>query len=1369
MRIAKLLVLSALCLFGYNAKADVPEGIWTMPEPQGLEFTEFTDDETHYILYNPATKMFFASGNGWNTMASLRTFGMELWLQGATESDAPEGSYELWDYNVNNPERQTNTGNIFTDDGNASWVDHGTQGNYSWAYEIVDGCVRFQNVALIADKPEFAGMYLGFDGTYVLTDNTANSGDHRNAYTAILRHVDPSKEGASVDFKAVTVESYEAFVEDEEAYNAYVEGAKTYIASLGLKKAIEDAEALGFDVTAATAVYTNAASTAEELSKAASTLNEIIDAKKTLKDIIDKAAEVSAPTAAAQAVFDDVNATAADLKKAAETLNSMVAARTDLKKALDEATLVEFDAAEYKAIFDNAESTVDEIKKATNDLTAALIEWGKTHATLDKPADMTSFIKNPHFDNADATTGWSGDAFGRGGTVSDGAEHYSKNYNTYQKITGLAPGVYAVGVSAFYRSGNYGGDAESHWLANDDASKYAKLYAIVGETTVETPIANVLSGVQAESQNVGDVAVTYQDEEGNDVTVYAPNTMKSGEYYMQTLHQYANKLLVLVDETGELTIGVKKTQQIGGDWSFFDDFSLTYYGTGADACQYYLDQTAGEFTEMEIEEGTVYTEAYLTAYNEAVKAEHKASNIEELSAVVASLAGGKSALEKNIELWKTYKKKVEDNFAKYCASVEYEFCISAGDLGDYYQNDIKYVGDDELPGYETVWGEHKLTNEELEAEIAYIDALCEQIDKEAKEGLKEGDDVTRFLKNADFEMCDVNTQTGEAPYWTVKKDVGNVTAGPLGQGNYDLMVNALGKMNYCFESWHSHDFDVYQEVNNVPEGVYVIEAQGFVRCENTGYQRPDDVDKANIPVHLYLNNATDVFPNVYSELAADLGHEFTQVEDWTTETQGGNLYPNSMGAAAQCFEWGMYKMQTFGLVKEGETMRIGVKGKMKTDDTENWWCIWDNFKLTFQGYNVEYVQPALDKAMASIDVSKPMGKNVYDTAKGLADKAAEAKATGDGKTMFQMLADVYDASAAIISSVQLFATLQDAIENETTGLQAAIYTSANDNAKAEAEALVGTITSGIENHDFSDDEVAGLLEQIANMKTKLAMPADWESATDQNPADFTGVIVNPDFVNPETGLSYGDGWTNPGNPGNHGDNETDQRTAQAMEFWQSKFDMYQDLQGLPKGTYIVQVDAWCRTAGNQDAMNGYQENPDSTLAFVYAVGEDSVTFAAPVVNLMKGALIEDPSCDGIVEETLTVNGEQTPYYLPNTLIGGKTYMDPEVIDANEGVYTNKVIAKVGDDGKLRIGIKKDVDPANSWVVCDSWKLFYCGANSQLTPSGDLTLVETLEAQPARIEFYSVGGSRISKPGKGIAIMKKVMSDGSVKVQKVIIK
>jgi len=578
---------------------------------------------------------------------------------------------------------------------------------------------------------------------------------------------------------------------------------------------------------------------------------------------------------------------------------------------------------------------------------------------------------------------------------------------------------------------------------------------------------------------------------------------------------------------------------------------------------------------------------------------------------------------------------------------------------------------------------------------------------------------------------------------------GNFTPGPAGKDN-DPTVN------HAFEAWHCWDFDLWQEVENAPEGVYVIDVQGYVRNETNG--TVTEYDPSIIPIKLYLNNATSNFPDVFSEEVAEEHYledgTLPKIEDHSWNGAIAN-YPNSMGAAGLCFSWGMYKVHTYGLVKAGEKMRIGVKGKMNG----HWWCIWDNFKLTFQGYNVEYVQPALDEAMANIDVTKPMGKNVYDTAKGLSDRAAEAKATGDGKTMFQMLADVYDASAAIISSVELFSSLTDAIENETTGLQAAIYNSSNDKAIAEAEALIGSINAGIEDHDINDDEVEGLLAQIANMKTKLAMPADWESATDENPADFTGVIVNPDYCNPETDLSYTEGWTNPGNPGN----DDTQKGAQAMEFWQNTFDMYQDINGLPKGTYIVQLDGWCRTGGNAETLAGYQENPDSTLAFVYAVGEDNATFAAPLANLMKGAQNEDPYYDGIQLEAIN----EVDYYLPNSLVGGRAYMDPDIIPANDGIYTSKVVAKVGDDGKLRIGVKKDSAPTNSWVVIDNWKLFYCGANSQLTPSGDITGIEDLNGiETKSIEYFTLDGRKAIRAQKGVIIQKTTLSNGATIIKKI---
>ena len=1261
MRIAKLLVLSALCLFETNAWA-VDADVWTKPEVTatvGFEASESTS--TYFYLYNVGAKKFFTEGNAWGTQASVGSTGLKV-------AFVLNDYYYLFnDFSLaKNAWKQT-----FFDTETAMYVDHNGQANYYWGVEENGSTFRLfaheenpgweattnEETGEVTEHPGFReGMYVGLD----LSKNADN--------TALSPYLDEA-EGHYIDWALVT----------EEVYSVYKEKVDVYNAAMSLKTVLDEAESINAQVADQVAVYNNTASTVAELNAAATAAKAAIAKRK--------------------------------------------------------------------------EEMVDE---------------NYANATVDNPVVVTDkFLKNTTFEG-NKYDYWLGSSFGQYGG-KDNAERYNMTYDTYQDVNGgLKAGVYAIGVNAFYRAGG----AQTAWdnyKAQNAQSEYAKLYGRAGQLNeknyidYEASIVSPCSAMIPEGTDVkgGWSTVTDTDEEGNETKYIIPNNMEAAEYAMHTMGFYANKVIVAVkSETDTLRVGVRKSQGVDTDWTIFDDFSLTYYGAGADAAKLYLDESLKNFDEVTVPEGTVYTEKYLTDYQEIYVSEKNPENFEAAVAIVDGITNAKNAIDKNIELWKTYQKTCEDSFEKYCkdeVSYNPDICLTVGDLADYVGSDVKYVGDEELPGYETTLNEHKLNNEELQAEIDFVNGLCEQIDKEAKEGLKEGDDVTRFLKNADFEMCDVNTQTGEAPYWTVKKDVGNVTAGPLGQGNYDLMVGALGKMNYCFESWHSHDFDVYQEVNNVPEGVYVIEAQGYVRCENNGYSRPDEVADADIPIHLYLNNATDVFPSVYSELAADLGHEFTQVEDWTTETQGGNLYPNSMGGAAQCFEWGMYKMQTYGLVKAGETMRIGVKGKMKTDNTENWWCIWDNFKLTFQGYNVEYVQPALDKAMASIDVSKPMGKNVYDTAKGLADKAAEAKATGDGKTMFQMLADVYDASAAIISSVQLFATLQDAIENETTGLQAAIYTSANDKAKAEAEALVGTITSGMENHDINDDEVAGLLEQIANMKTKLAMPADWESATDDNSADFTGVIVNPAYDEGVSGWSgTGAAWSDSG---------------LNAEIFGKDYDYYQDIIGLPAGTYEVTVQGFYRAGDASTDYNTWIETPDeNNNAYLYAAyinGTDTVVSSVPLKRLAAEAESEADGAyleDGYVyAKNPSEEGAGDGWIVPNNMTTASYEFDKEK-------YNNKVIVKLGsDNATLRIGLKKEVNLDNNWSIWDNWHINYFGKASSKEADGDAaTAISTMEAAvaPVKVEFFTIDGRKAIRAQKGVILQKTTLSNGATIIKKI---
>ena len=1279
MKISRLLVLTALWLgITGSAKAADLTGNWIMPTPTGLEFTTFTDDGEHYYLYNEAAKMFFSSGNSWNTQASVRTFGYPFWLQYSEEADAPEGSYELWN-DFYNPDRSDVSGphNCFTDDGGSTWVDHASQGNYSWSFEIVGNYVRFQNVALIEDKPEYEGKYIGFSGKY---DGDKNS--------SVLRMFAPDEEGVSVDWRAVTVESYEAFAASDD-YQTYTNGVAAFFSAQKLKAAIEAAEPVFVNVADAVALYNNPSSTAEEMDAATTTLKELTELKSKLK------------TAIEDAEAQGFTATAA-----------------------------------YREVLTNLDATKAQIETAIADLAAALTEWGKTHATWEHPVDMTSMIVNPNFDNA-SSAGWSGDAPNMTGSGSHGpanvAEKWNATFDTYQDIAELPAGIYALGAKTMWRGS---------WNdMQNNVGPASKLYAKVGDLETQVPFNYAYGPLNTTSMagntpwGVGAGEQSYTDEESG-ITYYIPNDPSCFRLYAEA-GMYDTKLYFLINEGG-VRIGVKNPALLGDadNWSVFDTFTLTYYGNGSDACQNYLNEALKNFSEYEIPEGTLYTASYLTAYQEAYSGEHTATNMEEVNAVLGGISTAKANLDKNIELWKEFQETV--NTARdMVVDDEYKGMQETDDLGDY----LDFMVEEILEAVD-------LTNEELEAEIAKMNNWMNTMIDNSKKEVYDGKDMTKFIKNPGFDE-DKDINSGAAEGWTIDAGTGgNITRGPLGQGNKDLMESALGKMNYCFEAWHRYNWDVWQEIADLPVGMYELQVQGYVRCEVGGYTRGDDlVAPYTSPVYLYMNNAMSQFPSVYSECPADAGHEFTTVESWTTEDVGGNLYPNSMGGAAQCFGWGMYKTTAYGLIaKDGDTFRIGVK----MNGNQDWWCIWDSFQLTYRTPTADLVKPVLEEALKSLNLDKPMGKNIYDQATALKGEADDAIASGDGEAMFAVLTKVYDLSAAIVESVALFEELSQANEN----FYNAIAESNNTAAKAEATDLYNEIENGIENHSITDDEAKAYIEQIDLFYTKLALPNDWANASDSDPKEVTAAIKSPSFEDAE-GNNSSTGWTNPGNLGN----DDTQKSALAIEFWQIAFDMYQTIKGLPEGTYELTVDAWVRNGGNEENFTAWKEDPESSMALLYAVNGDSTVFTAPVKNIMTAgdAMQEATGFDGEAEFTV----DEVTYYIPGSLVSGKG-----LIDWYPGTYTNKVIAKVNADGILTVGLKKAQEKTNSWVVADDFRLFYLGKNSSQTVSPDLTAIESVEGKAMKVEFFTLDGRKATSAHKGIMIQKVTLSNGTTLIQKI---
>ena len=1285
MKFSKLLVLSALWLgIASNAKAADLTGDWTMPEPTGLEFTTFTDDGTSYYLYSPAARMFFSSGNSWNTQASVRTFGYPFWVVSSSEDGAPEGSYELWN-TVNNPDRTDVTGdhNLFTDDGGSTWVDHASQANYSWTFEIVNGCVRFQNVALIAAKPEYEGKYIGFTGKY---DGDKNS--------SVLRMLDPEAEGVSVDWKAVTVASYTAFAESD-AYQTYVNGVAAFFSAIKLKAAIEAAEPLYVDVTEAVALYNNPATTAEEMDAVTKTLTELTELKSTLKTKIEDA----------------------EAQGFTET-------------------------AAYRAVLTNTAATKDEISQAIADLTAALVEWGKTHATWDNPADMTGKITNPNFDNA-SYSGWLGTAPNMTGSGSHGpanvAEKWNDTFDTYQEIVGLPVGVYALKAKTSWR-GSWN-DMENN------VGPAAKLYAKAGELEMSTPFNYIwgcynttpLGGSTYFGTSAAENSEEHENAEGTPTTYYSPNDPSAFRLYEEAGF-YDTKVLFGVS-VDTVRIGVKNPAKLGDadNWSCFDSFELIYYGNGADACGAYLTEALKNFSEYEIEDGTLYTAAYLAAYQQAYQGEKTASSMAEVDAILNGINNAKLALDNNIKLWKKYVAILEKGRKDYQTNPEYEGIEQLDSLADYLEFDSEEI-------LETL----ALTNEELEAEIAKIQGWMDDIDRISKDNVWDGKNMTKYIKNPGFDE-DEDINSGAAEGWTIDSGSGgNITRGPLGQGNKDLMINALGEMNYCFEAWHRYNWDVWQEVKDLPKGMYELQVQGYVRCEVGGYNRGDDIEPDYpSPVKLYMNKAESKFPSVYSECPADYGKEMVQVEDWYQEEVNGNYYPNSMGGAAQCFGFGMYKTTAYGLIaQKGDVFRIGVK----MTGTQDWWCIWDSFKLTYRTPTVELVKPLLEAQIEKVEAfeGQPMTKTAkakLDAALGTAKEVVNGE---DGQAMFDALGGLYDITADVEEAIALCEPLQKAIEKL---LEDATGSYASSKFAGAASQLGLDYQGKLMGCELEAEDIEPALIQVKAMSTKLRLPEGYENASDNDPVEVTSVIMSPSFYDDENYENTSEGWTNPGNLGN----DDEQKGAEAMEFWQVAFDMYQDIYGLPKGTYVLQVDAWVRMGDNTENYNAFTQNNDTTMAYVYGVGAGE-TYSAPVANLMKADLTEDYGYAGT--EVATLGG--VDYYLPNSLAGGRSIMD-----SADGAYTNSVVVKVGDDGILRIGIKKAEEKTNSWVVLDNFNLIYHGENSGLQPGDDPSGIDNMISAPAKkVEYYSLDGRRLNGAMKGITIQKTTLANGVIVVKKI---
>lgn len=742
-------------------------------------------------------------------------------------------------------------------------------------------------------------------------------------------------------------------------------------------------------------------------------------------------------------------------------------------------------------------------------------------------------------------------------------------------------------------------------------------------------------------------------------------------------------------EGDTLEFGLKKWINIG-NWMQMDNAVLTYYGNSDASYMYWINST--------IDAAPNFADSYKqnAAWDEYQEVIDQIKALQTKEEIIASMGTFKEALVKmqaNVDAYAAYAVQVEDAKAA-----------------------VDETGNEQLSDYVMEHAEPNLENGELSTEemIAETENLKKMIEDARTNNITEGEECTFLLKNNDFKS--------RLDGWSRDESLGSPVVG--GPDN-----------NPSVECWQNN-FDLYQTISNIPNGIYRVEAPAFYRTEgNAGAYT--NRETAEVLTYLYINEQ-------YSPVANIMNEAISQKDVYSNAyTTPDNTYtPNDMVSASTAFANGLYKNTAYGAVVDG-TMRVGIRNT--TGSMGDRWSIWGAFKLYYEGYNADIIkgilQPLVDEARDTVSncLFSHVEKDALSERYSAASNAISTNA--DGETLFNLYVGFRELIDSAKVAVGSYKTMYDYAQQLSTVIDETQET-ASDDAINNASIVYDEVLTGYEEEAFTTQEADSMVTVIKAAITKLRIPD--VVASDDAPADYTSVIVNPNFDNDDN-----EGWS--------GSSAAHQKYANA-EFYNTNFDMYQVIYGLPNGTYKVNVSGFYRAGDATPAYEKYTEDvaKDTINAFVYAESAGVVS-SVPFTTIFAGC--NEASLNSGSGEVKLTDG----MYIPNSMETAALYFE-------NGYYlTNSVTCKV-TDGTLKIGVKKQSKFTNDWTIFDTWTLTYYGDASAQTPDGDASGIEAPEAaEVVSTTYYTIGGVTSSVPVKGINIVKSVMSDGSVKVSKILVK
>lgn len=1375
------LLLATVSAIAQPAKPEVSYADWASVE-----------EKTEIYFYNVEAGMFLTAGSSWGTRATLigikdkntyndlladaSGFKGNKWLIAAAEES--RGGKNCYMF-----ENKSGSNYLSADTKDGIWVDGGTDRPVvGWYIAKNNGDKTFQlgymlktekkdaegNTVKDGDNIVYEYSSMGIFGVQKFEEGDLNTYiDESEAYStwAIVdgteyERVQPlfqayyagislqnfineaKKQGINADFSP-----YEALLaKDGVTYKELQDAINKISPAVELGKAITKAKE--FDGSRSwekfEKIYANTESTVTELNDATALVNSLVALKTAINAGIDldQAHDYSASTA----IYNSDDSKKADVDTETTRVNAFVS----LKKKLDEATAgyPAVDFSEAKNAYDNTQSDAKTLAEAEAKIGELQDAYDIAHATVDKPGDITSQLTNVDGSSAtDWTRTWLGD--GRAGDFhlntwsvegnnnADGTnmvvnflEDWVAKGNTLsdQKFqrnpVKVAPGAYKI--TANIR------------VYNESGADYMKGAYLFGNVSRNSLFAN-----EDEAQT--------NAVEGAKYNTY--NNMLN--YWKDGFETYA-----IVPKDGTLTFGVM-IENANYNWVAAKNFRVYYMGDSYESLDY-VRKNSDMFAQPFPEE-TFAMQQLLDDYNNAIPNYGKAQNAEELLDAVQKLVSLSESVQNNANAYKAYKDRVDGLKAGIengeidldgpDADILFDYLDDLGEeLGPDSETAVEYGFKNGYSAY--IIANRLLKTEEITEELEFLNKLY---DAAVRTSLKDGTDLTNLIVNPGFEEDLVD---GKGKGWSLDTSKGGTGSLTNWRGG-----DSDGK-NFCAEAYEQN-FDVYQEIEGVKDGIYEVSVQAFYRggwpeaAWNNYKKDPEMKGDAKVYSEVYLNEFSTPIRNVM-EITLDDVSQFTSKDNYSSFAvtgEGGettNVFvPNGMASASTSFSLEdpekNYTMSAYGLVTDGK-IRLGIRRLTTPPSNAGTWTLWDNFKLTYRAKNPELAAQVLDaKAKELNELLTTSEENMTDPViqNSVYAYTESQKTDLSDAAKYEVLIETNDAIVAAkenILQVGAYKTANEAYQAACDELE-----KVDESQEAEIWNQIDEMDNELEGDAFRSLSTEDLVTLIAKVEDftkevqaaiddiKLAQKvAEMADATDDKPYDATSWIINPDMedasqdsnADASKKMAGWDFWKAKGNGPVKG---SDGINGRSLEAWSGtigaelEFTAYQTLTGLPAGKYKLSAKA-------ANASNGV--TADETL---WADPEKAATGRAYLCAILS---------DGENEKAVSTPVE------PN--VGSATAAN---------TYTVTFTVEEGND--VKIGFQSIGTMPFRWFMCDDFTLTYYGTESakvDSTDEGDVVAIEGVEetapATKAIAGIYNASGAKIATLQQGINIVK--YTDGSVK-------